>query len=136
MEAVIGSALMAIARRGLAETIGMAPGQLAMAAVCGIVAAILMMASVGCVATALWIWEVPRLGPVGAPLVVAAAFLVVCLAALALARHALRPRRTESSFDATAALLLAEATRLLKEHKGAVLTAAFIAGLDAGRKGR
>jgi len=136
MEAVIGSALMAVARRGLTDRIVTSAGRVVTATICGVVAAVLVTASVGCAATALWIWEVPRIGPAGAPLVVAGALLVACLAALALARHALRPRRTPSSSDAAAAALLAEATRVFKENKSTVLMAAFIAGMDAGRKGR
>jgi predicted alpha/beta hydrolase family esterase len=138
MEGVIGAALMAIARKCLADTIGMTAGRLALATVCGVVAAVLVAASVGCAATALWIWEIHRLGSVGAPLVVAAALLVAGLATMATARHALRPRRTSSSSssDATATALLAEAMHLFREHKASVLMAAFIAGLAAGGKER
>lgn len=136
MDAVLGAAIMAITRSAATNTIVPPARQLATASMCAIVAAVLVTTSVGCAAAALWIWTVPRLGPVGAPLVVAAFLLVGGLAVLALMRHILRRRRMPYPDDLTPELLLAEAMHLFKHHKATVLLAALIAGLAAGRNER
>jgi hypothetical protein len=133
MEALIKSAIAALARVGAADAIVHAAGRFAKATLCAVIAAILVTASIACAVTALWIWEVPRLGPAAAPLVVAGVLLALCLAVLALMQHILRSRPVPSASDASAEMLLAEAVRLFKDHKGAILMAALVAGLVAGR---
>ena len=134
MEAVIRSVIMAIARNGAAEVLVNSGSRVA-AILCAVAAAVLVTASVGCTSAALWIWAEPRLGPVGAPLAVAGALLVLCLAVLIVMRHVLHPCRAPSPPNPAPApaLLLAEATRLFKDHKASVLLAALVAGLAAGR---
>jgi hypothetical protein len=97
-----------------------------------IAAASCAIAAVACVLTALWIYVLPHVGATGAPLVVAGVLLAMCLVTLVLMRNALKPRRTLSPASVTPKLLLAEATRLLKEHEGPVLMTALLAGLIAG----
>jgi hypothetical protein len=101
----------------------------AVTAVCGI-------ATVACVLTALWIYAIPHVGAVGAPLIVAGVLFVACLAGIALMRHAMKPRPAQPTAGVTIEVLQAEATRLFKEHKGTVLVAALVAGLLAGRDER
>ena len=97
-----------------------------------VVAAGCAIAAVACVLTALWIYALPHVGTTGAPLVVAGVLLAMCLVMLALMRYALKPRQALSTVGVTPELLLAEATHLLKEHKGPVLMTALLAGLIAG----
>jgi hypothetical protein len=133
MEPLIKSAITAIARIGATDAIVHAASRFAKATLYAIIAAILVTASIACAATALWIWEVPRLGPAAAPLVVAGVLLALGLAVLALMQRILRSRPTPSASDASTEMLLAEAVRLFKDHKSAVLMAALVAGLVAGR---
>jgi len=92
------------------------------------------IAAVACVLAALWIYALPHVGAIGAPLIVAGVLLAMCLGVLMLMRYRLKRRPTPPA--ATPALLLAEATRLFKENKGPVLMAALLAGLAAGRNGK
>jgi hypothetical protein len=131
--AILSAAIIGLVRSGAAGSIASSADRMAKVGLCAIVAAVLLTASVGCALAALWIWDVPRLGPAGAPLPVAGILLAGCLAAIVLMRHTARLRQAPSSSNATPELLLAEAVRLLKDHKGAVLMAALIAGLMAGR---
>ena len=89
------------------------------------------VAAVACGLAALWIYALPHVGAVGAPLVVAGVLVVMVLGMLAVMRYGLK-RRAPPAAGLTPALLQAEATRLLKEHKGSVLVAAVLAGLVAG----
>jgi hypothetical protein len=94
------------------------------------------VAAVACALVSLWIYAVPRFGAAGAPLVVACVLLAMALVALGLALYVRKPRQSPPSAGATSALLLAEATRLTKEHEGPMLLAALIAGLAAGVRER
>jgi hypothetical protein len=94
------------------------------------------IAAVGCLLAALWIYALPHVGAVGAPLVVAGVLLAMCLAVLGLMRYPLKRRPAPAPAGDALAPLLAEATRLFKQHKGAVLTVALLAGLVAGRNGK
>ena len=68
---------------------------------------------------------------VGAPAIAAGVLLALCLTLLALSRYGLK-RRPVPPADTNVSLLLGEATRLVRNHKSSVLTAALIAGLIAG----
>jgi hypothetical protein len=136
MASVISAATMSVARSATANTIIASPQRVVTVALCAIAAAILATGSIACASAALWIWGVPSLGAAGAPLAVAAVLLAACLAVLALMRHTLRSHRTAPAAAATPAQLLAEARHLFKDHKGSVLMAALIAGLEAGRDAR
>jgi hypothetical protein len=56
------------------------------------VASLLALAACGCAAAAAWQWALPRFGPVGAPLAVAACLAVACCI-LGLWMWLLQPRR-------------------------------------------
>jgi hypothetical protein len=106
--------------------------RLVVVVVCATLAAVMMLGALGCLAAALWIYTLPSLGPVGAPLIVAAAFLIVTLILVAVACRIRRPgRRKAAAAPAAAASLAPEIARLLKEHKGTVLLAAALAGMAA-----
>jgi hypothetical protein len=125
---LIASTLLATGGVDLQATIT----RLAVVALCAALAAVMMLGALGCFAAALWIYTLPSLGPVGAPLVVAAGFLIVTLILVAVACHLRRPgRRKAAVAPAAGASLAPEIARLLKEHKGTVLLAAAIAGMAA-----
>ena len=105
--------------------------RLAIVAACAVFAAVMMLGALGCLAAALWILTLPSLGPVGAPLVVAAAFLVVTLIRVAVACGVRRPGRRKSAAAPAAASLAPELARILRDHKGTVLLAAALAGMAA-----
>lgn len=97
------------------------------AAVCGAAAVVSAMA-------AIWIYAIGFVGPVGAPLIVASLFATMSGVFLIVRRSAIRPRPASPAPDPVPAMLLAEATHLLKEHKGMTLLAAVLAGLELSRK--
>ena len=102
---------------------------------CMMIALALAAAAVGCAVAALWIYALPLLGPVGAPLAVAGALLIAALVLLLVARrivHA-KPASAPLPGDAIAA---AELALLMKEHKLEMLIAALTAGLVAGAGNR
>jgi hypothetical protein len=92
---------------------------------------VMMLSALGCLAAALWILALPSLGPAGAPLVVAAAFLVVTLILVAVACRVRRPGRRKAAAPAGSASLAPELARILRDHKGTVLLAAALAGMAA-----
>jgi hypothetical protein len=94
------------------------------------------IAALACVLVALWIYVLPRVGAVGAPLVIAGALVLVGLAVLALLRYAPTRHPPPPAASVAPSLLLAEATHLLKTHKTAVLAGVLLAGLLAGRSDR
>jgi hypothetical protein len=106
--------------------------RLVVVATCGALAAVMMLGAIGCLAAALWIYTLPSLGPVGAPLVVAAAFLILTLVLVAIACRIRRPgRRKAAAAPSAAASLTPEIARILRDHKGTVLLAAALAGMAA-----
>lgn len=99
-----------------------------------IAAAVCAAAAMFCAIAAIWIYAITFVGPVGAPLIVAALLAVMSAIFLVVRRSAIRPHRPPPSPDPVPAILLAEATQLLKDHKGLTLLAAVLAGLELGRK--
>ena len=108
--------------------------RLVIVAACAAAAA--MLGALGCLAAALWIYTLPSLGPVGAPLVVAAAFAIVTLILVAVACRVRRPGPRKAAGAPAAASLAPELARILKEHKGTVLLAAALAGMAAASSRR
>ncbi len=121
---------------GRAGSVRAATIRMTAAAICAAFAAVLILAALGCAATALWIFTLPALGPVGAPLIVAAALSSVTLSLATAAWLIMRHSRRRLGAGAAPQLLLSEATRLFNEHKGAMLLAAVIAGMAAANGGR
>ena len=111
--------------------------RMAVGALCaGLAAALLALAALGCAATALWTLGLPSLGPVGAPLIVAAALSTTALILTTVAWLAMRHRRPNPDATMEPQMLLSAATRLFTEHRGAVLLAAVVAGMAAANGGR
>jgi hypothetical protein len=108
-------------------------GRMACVAIVTLAAAGCAVSAVACGLAALWIYALPHVGAAGAPLVVAGVLLAMCLVMLMAMRYAGKPG-PPAPRDGTPELLLAEAARLLKEHKGPVLLAALLAGLAAGKR--
>jgi hypothetical protein len=133
IEAVARLAVMALAQTGITRAIAPSATRLTAAGLCGLAAAILATACLGCASAALWVWGIPRLGSAGAPLMVASVLLIACFAVLAWMRHILRTRPVPSVVNPAPAVLLTEAKRLFADQKGGVLMAALIAGLAAGQ---
>ena len=104
---------------------------LAALVLCGL-ALLLAAAAWGCLCAAIWIWLTPSLGPVGAPLVVAAICLVGGGILGLIAWGLTRRRRHSPTSDLNLDALLSDAGRLFNEHKGAALLAAALLGLFAG----
>jgi hypothetical protein len=133
MAALIRLALEAAVRMGAANSIGDCARRLVVLSFGAIAVGVLMIASVGCAAASLWIFCMPRLGPVGAPLVVAGILLAMSLALLlmlpwlSMRRSGIRPPSSTAP-----ASVLADAMCLLKDDKTAALIAALVAGLAAG----
>jgi hypothetical protein len=123
---------LALAEQGAVRRSRQAAARMVCVAAVALLAAGCAIAAVACGLAALWIYAVPQVGAAGAPLVVAGVLVVMCLAVLALMRYGLKPRQAPPPAGAAPAVLLAETTRLLKEHKGSVLVAAVLAGLVAG----
>jgi hypothetical protein len=136
MGSLIKLAAWALIESGRARIVGPATIRMTAAALCAGLAAVLMLVALGCVATALWIFTLPFLGPVGAPLVVAATLSIVILILATAAWLIIRHSRRGSGAGAAPQLLLSEAMRLFSEHKGAVLLAAVVAGMAAANGGR
>jgi hypothetical protein len=136
MDALLRGTAAAFADTMSAGGIGIAARRITVGAACVGLATAFATAAVGCLVTALWIFVLPEVGRVGAPLIAAAALLLLCLALLVVARSILRqrpalPPATAVSGVALPALLIAEASRLIEENKGAALLAALLAGATA-----
>jgi hypothetical protein len=126
----------AVAETVSAGGVGSTARRMTAAAWCLTLATAFATAAVGCAVTALWLFVLPEVGPIGAPLIAAAALLLLCLSLLAIARSVLRqrpapPPATAVRGVALPALLIAEASRLMEENKGAALLAALLAGATA-----
>lgn len=134
MDALIKLAVMALARTGAADMAESAR-RTAATTLLAIVSGVLATASLGCAIAALWIFADSRIGPSGAALATAGCLLVLCLAVLGLLQLVLRRHRRPPAVGSPE-LLLAEATRLFKDHKGTLLVAALVAGLLAGNESR
>lgn len=87
-----------------------------------------------CVLAALWIYAVPHVGPVGAPLIVAGVLFVVAGGMILIYRNGATPRQSPPPLDISAALLTTEAANFVKNHSGSLLLAALIAGAATARK--
>jgi hypothetical protein len=126
----LAEALLALGRFTSGLGAALRRGSIALA--CLLAAALLAIAAIGCAVAALWIYLLPLLGRVGAPLAAAGALAVLAVALLLIARFVLgaRPSRAQATGDGTAAA--AALARVIKEHKLDMLIAAVTAGLVAG----
>lgn len=123
--------LVALGQVGLARG-GAAAARFSIAALCGVLAGFAAMAAVGFSLSALWIVVLPRVGPAGAALVLAAVLTFLCVVLLALACVVVRRGRQKSRAGTDAEASRLAVTQMFTEHKGAMLMAALVAGLQAG----
>ena len=95
-----------------------------------IAAAIFVVAAVAFVFAAIWYYLVPAVGHGIAALIMAGLLLLLALAALGVGRQVSRSKRKpEPPAQEQLDLLLNEAGRIVQKNKGALLLAAFLAGL-------
>ena len=125
--------VVTLAETAAVRNLGAAAVRISAAVLCTISIAVFATAAIGCAVAALWIYATPYVGPFGAPLVAAGALLAVCLGLALAARRLLRRKRAAPRSAAEPARLLAEATRLFKDHRGSILLAALIAGTVAAK---
>jgi hypothetical protein len=107
-------------------------------AICAFLAAAFGLAALGAGSVALWVFAMPYIGSLAAALVVAALWLIACAIMIAVTVSLLRPRPKPVATPALPPTeqLLAQGIQLVKDHKGAMLLAALIAGMvsaDANR---
>ncbi len=136
-EKLIRSVLVARAAGTVAERLGKALQRAITTMVCAILAGILLLAAFGCAVAALWIFLRPQIGPVFTPLAVAGLFLLLAVALLLVSRAVSDGTSARASAAAAGdplAELATDALRLLREHKGAALLSAVLAGLILGRR--
>ena len=100
----------------------------AIAALCGLGAVI-------CLVTALWLYEMPLVGEVGAPLVVAAVLAGVALIAGLVLHARTTPSGSSSSAGLDEVALTGGLQALMRSNKLLVLLSALIVGLAAGEGG-
>jgi hypothetical protein len=96
------------------------------------VAALCVLASLGCALGAVWTYAAPILGRAGALLAGAGVFGVIALAALGLAWRAEKMRSRSPAHGSEGDASLAAATSLFKQHTGLALLAALLAGVFVG----
>jgi hypothetical protein len=97
-------------------------------------ASLCAIGTVICLLIALWMYEMPLLGEVGAPLVVAAVLAgATLIAALVLHARTNTPPPPPSPLASGLALHDTLAT-LMRSHKSLILIGALVAGLVAGEK--
>lgn len=113
-----------------------AAGRYSFAVISGALGVIAAMAAVGLGLLALWFLLLPRVGPAGAALMLAAVLAVLCLILLALAGSALRQKRRKPKAEQDPDGSLQAMTQLFHQQKGGLLLAALIAGFDAGARPR
>jgi len=99
-------------------------------------AAVMMMAGVACILTALWIYLIPRIGPAGAALTVGGILLLFSGILVLVARSSFTPDESEADMPALGEELLEELRESFEEHKGLALLAALAAGLLVGKSKR
>ena len=129
MGSLIKLATWALIESGRAGSARAATVRMTTAAFCGGLAILLALAAFGCAATALWIATLPALGPIGAPLVVAASLAAMTMILTMTGWLIVRNGQRRLDVAVAPEFLLSEATRLFSEHKGAVLLAALVAGM-------
>jgi len=127
--------LLALGRVSLARG-SAAAGRISIAALCGVLAGFAAMAAAGFSLSALWIVVLPRVGPAGAALVLAAILAVLCAALLALGYVIVRRGRRKSRTEVDTEASWLAVVQLFKAHKGAMVLAALVAGLSAGAGSR
>lgn len=145
MRDIIGAALVALARGGLAAGAAQTASRIVPATLCIAAGAVLAAAAIGCAVAALWIYAQTYLGAAAAAAISALVLLSVALALFGAAFLFSRRKPPPSGIDSFTALapqivaqvagtaerLKQEAAKLPKEHGVTLLMAALLAGLAA-----
>lgn len=100
------------------------------------IAALGALGTVICLLTALWLYEAPILGEVGAPLVVAAVLAAATLIAVLVLHAKTTVPPPAPNPLATGAALHGGLQALMRSHKSLILIGALVAGLAAGESER
>lgn len=135
MQAVL-RLVLAIAEGRAAEAVQRAVGRAAYIGAAAMLAVFCALGAVGCALAALWIFAAHRVGPVGAPLIVAALLAAIGLGVVAAMRRRGRPRGAAPAAHIDHAAVVAELAELVRDHKVSTVLAAFLAGLTAGGRTR
>jgi hypothetical protein len=136
MGSLIKLALSALAASSQTSALAAFSGRMITGGVLGVVALLLAGAAWGCACAALWIALIPALGPVGAPLLVAGVCLSVAGFLALGAWQLVRRRRARAVNHLQLDAVMAEAGKLIQEHKVEAVVAAIVAGFVAGNSGR
>jgi hypothetical protein len=142
---VLRLAAAVLSRLAASGPAGRAVARISAAVVLGLLAAVVVVAAIGCATAALWIHLLPQAGPAGAPLVTAGVLLLLAAILAGAAYLIVRAKRRRNSAAGKAAgaaelglaFELAERARraglgLVREHKTTLLLAALIGGLVLG----
>jgi len=121
---------LALLRLNAAEALRTAGYRAAVALGLVLVAALAVVAALGCLIAAAWIALLPALGPIWTPVLIAAVFALVALAALLAARGRRRP--AASSLQGLAGDPAALLSGLSRDHKLTLILGAVLIGLVAG----
>lgn len=132
--AQVGKLLSSYIRSGVA-TVAAPVRHGAIKAGAAVVAGLLVMAAIGCVAAAIWIYSVPYQGAAGAALIAAAFLLCAGLAVVGIASLAVRREAPPIVINSTQQVPLI-INQLVKEQKGTLLVAALVAGMMAAENQR
>ncbi len=121
---------LALLGSGVSRQGGKTAERVAHATIAAGAVALCLVGALACALTALWIYLLPHIGPVGAPLIVSSVLLLIAAGVLMRKPRPPAPRAPEIAPEA----LLREASRLLKAYKVEALIAALLAGLVAGSR--
>ena len=102
----------------------------------GLAAGLCGVAAVVCGLTSIWLYAIPLVGPACAPLIVGGVLLAIAAGIFGATRLGRQRRPIGSPPEASAQVLVDEATRLTRAHKAPMLLAALVAGLEVGRRAR
>jgi len=124
--------LQGCAARNAQQSMQQSIKSLARIALLQTIAALCVIAALGCTLGGLLIYARPILGGAGALLVGAGVFIAIALAALALAWRTKRTRSRSPAVGSDGDAALAAAARQFREHTGLALAAALLAGVFLG----
>jgi hypothetical protein len=142
MKSIVMMALSALLQGSLVSRAAETAGRLSIPILFGMIAAMFAIAAIGCLAAALWIFLIPSVGPVWAPVICAGALFALAgiLVATGIAISRRMKARAHAPLPSLAAAipdgLLDDVGDMLKKNQGALLAAALVAGIFAATRRR